>query len=194
MELDEAWCLSNEVWAELGYDTGALPPTLKVVHLIGWLEYELARGGILGWLIRMGEYAPETVSALEPIGAPRCASVLREVTAVFPRGRPSAEDLKHLRGLMAAKAAAGCARRDLGHSHSAGPEDVYARLQAVRRGARGRLRVTGRVLRGLTLHVGADASPHDAERHALSGAVARATPGDRDRTPSRAWPASPASG
>ena len=45
MDSFDAIKVANEAWKKVGYDRRALPPPLQVVHLIGWLDFEVNLGG-----------------------------------------------------------------------------------------------------------------------------------------------------
>jgi hypothetical protein len=62
----------------------------RVVSLVSYLQYELELGGIDGFYYNSaGDYAVETVSALEQIGATHAAKVLKRINVLFPGGVPA---------------------------------------------------------------------------------------------------------
>jgi hypothetical protein len=75
----------------------ALPPALRVVHLIGRLRREMMLGGVYGWLIDMGEHGPDTANALDTVGAHDAAAVVRQVLSPFPDGRPAVDHRERAR-------------------------------------------------------------------------------------------------
>jgi len=75
----------------------------RVVSLVSYFQYELEFGGIDGFYYNSaGDYAVETVWALEQIGAIHAAKVLKRINALFPGGVPAKdqgtrqEDLERL--------------------------------------------------------------------------------------------------
>jgi hypothetical protein len=61
----------------------SLTPHARVVALVNWLEFEVLLGGIETFYTNSaGNYAPETVAALEAIRAPRSARALAEANAL----------------------------------------------------------------------------------------------------------------
>jgi hypothetical protein len=63
-------------------DYRELAPRQRDAHLVFWYESEVQNGGHLQFFTnRSGEHADETVSALEAIGAPAHADVLRRTLA-----------------------------------------------------------------------------------------------------------------
>jgi hypothetical protein len=75
----------------------------RVVSLVSYFHYELEMGGIDGFYYNSaGDYAVETVWALEQIGATHAAKVLKRINALFSGGVPSKdqgtrqEDLERL--------------------------------------------------------------------------------------------------
>jgi hypothetical protein len=129
MDPDDAIKFTNEALGKAGYDRRSLPPSLQVVHLIGWLDFEVNLGGVLGWLVNMGEYGPDTVKALEAVGAHQCASIVREILAFFPEGTPAAENQERVRQIMEVEDVAESHWSDLGDRLLAWPDDIYVLLQ-----------------------------------------------------------------
>ena len=75
----------------------------RVVSLVSYLHYEVELGGIDGFYFNSaGDYAVETVWALEQIGATHAAKALAQVNALFAGGVPATdqgtrqEDLERL--------------------------------------------------------------------------------------------------
>jgi Domain of unknown function (DUF4375) len=76
----EALELADKIAAASGHD--ALPKALRTAQLIGWLDFEVNLGGIIGWLTNSsGCYAPETADALDRIGAYASAEIVRKALA-----------------------------------------------------------------------------------------------------------------
>lgn len=61
--VDRAFEVVNEAYKDAEYNVRALLPAMQVVCLIDELDFEVALGGVLGWLINRGEYGPDTVKA-----------------------------------------------------------------------------------------------------------------------------------
>ena len=128
--VERALKVTDDAWGKVGFDSRALPPTLQVVHLIDQLEFEVTLGGVLGWLTNSsGKYGPDTVKALEAIGAPKCAAIVREVLAFFPEGTPAFEDQERVRQILAVEDVAESHWSDLGDRLLAWPEDIYVLLE-----------------------------------------------------------------
>jgi hypothetical protein len=75
----------------------------RVVSLVSYLQYELELGGIDGFYYNSaGDYAVETVWALEQIEAAQAAQALKRINTLFPGGVPAKdqgtrqEDLERL--------------------------------------------------------------------------------------------------
>ena len=83
----------------------------------------------MGWLVNMGEYGPDTVNALEIVGAHQCAAIIREILSFFHEGKPPAEDQERVRQIMAVEDVAEPRWSDLGDRLLAWPDDIHALLQ-----------------------------------------------------------------
>jgi len=129
MDPDDAVKFTNDVWEKAGYNRHSIPPALQVVHLVGWLDYEVNLGGVYGWLINMGEYGPATADALGAIGAHQCAAIVREILAFFPGGTPSSEDRERVRQMEAIGETGERSWRELGNRLLTWPDDIYVLLQ-----------------------------------------------------------------
>lgn len=127
--VERAFEIAEEACKNLGYDRRALPQTLQVVHLINWVRFEVTLGGVLGWLTNMGEYGPDTVEALETVGAHQCAAIVREMLAFFPEGTPASEDRERVQQILAVEDVAESHWSDLGDRLLAWPDDIYALLE-----------------------------------------------------------------
>lgn len=119
----------DRTWKDLGFDRRALPPTLQVVHFIAWIESEVMIGGVLGWLVNMGEYGPDTVNAFKVVGAHQCAAIVREILSFFPAGKPPAEDQERVRRIMAVEDIAEARWSELGDRMLAWPDDIHSLLE-----------------------------------------------------------------
>jgi len=78
----------------------------RVVSLVSYFHYELEMGGIDGFYYSSaGDYAVETVWALEQVGATHAAKALKQINALFAGGAPPKdqgprqEDLERLSSL-----------------------------------------------------------------------------------------------
>jgi len=129
MDPDEAIKIVTKKWEELRYDRQALSAPQKTLHLISWLNFEVAHGGVYGWLINMGEYGPDTATALEDVDAHQCASIVREILSFFPDSKPAAEVQERVRQIMAVEDVAEPHWSDLGARLLAWPDDIYVLLQ-----------------------------------------------------------------
>jgi hypothetical protein len=83
--------VASEYRRMVGHDVRALPPAVRVLHLIGWLRSEVMLGGVYSWLDSMGEHGPDTADALDTIGAHPAAAIVRRILSPFPKGRPAAD-------------------------------------------------------------------------------------------------------
>ena len=77
----------------------------------------------------MGEYGPDTVKALETVGAHQCATIVREMLAFFPEGTPASEDRERVQQILAVEDVAESHWRDLGDRLLEWPDDIYALLE-----------------------------------------------------------------
>lgn len=80
---------ADAIVARHGYDVHAVPHPVRVVYLVGQLEFELVGGGVAQWLSnRSGRYAGATVAALREIGAEACACIVeRMIVPIGPEER-----------------------------------------------------------------------------------------------------------
>ncbi len=127
--VNQALRVVNDAYRRAGYDVRALPATLQVVRLIDQLEFEVIQGGVYGWLINTGEHGPDTVKALETIGAHQCAAIVREILAFFPDGTPSPEDRKRVQQMEDIGEIGEKSWRELGNRLLTWPDDIYVLLQ-----------------------------------------------------------------
>jgi hypothetical protein len=71
-----------------GYDSLSVPE--KTIHCVWWLEAEVNNGGFDQYFFNdAGDHAADTPVALERIGAPRAAAIVRQAIAIFPAPGPS---------------------------------------------------------------------------------------------------------
>ncbi len=74
-------------WTEFGERLDAVSLEAQVFYLCLTLDNEVNSNGLYGFLIESyGRWAPETADALEAIGAPGTANILRRAIALFPDG------------------------------------------------------------------------------------------------------------
>jgi len=129
IDIDYAIKVTDDTWKKLGLDRKALSLSLRTVHLIIWLQTEVMIGGVVGWLVNMGEFGPDTVEALEAVGAHQCATIVREILSFFPEARPAAEDQERVQQIMAVEEVAEPRWSELGDRLLAWPDDIYTLLQ-----------------------------------------------------------------
>ena len=120
---------ADDAWEKAGFNPQAISPTLQSVHLIGRLEFEVALGGVLGWLTNMGEYGPETIKSFEAIGAHQCAAIVRAMLAFFPEGTPAIDCRDRMQQILAVEDVAEGDWRELGNRLLTWPDDIYALLE-----------------------------------------------------------------
>jgi hypothetical protein len=61
----------------------------EIVDLVRWLDTEIDNGGFHQFFHNSaGDRTAETIAALEAIGAPRIADIVRRAAAMFPGGMP----------------------------------------------------------------------------------------------------------
>jgi Domain of unknown function (DUF4375) len=82
-------------------------------------------------LINMGEYGPDTATALEAVNAHQCASIVREILSFFPNGKPATEDQERVRQITAVEDVAEPRWSELGDRLLAWSDDINALLQKV---------------------------------------------------------------
>jgi Domain of unknown function (DUF4375) len=129
ISVDQAYEIAEVACKRLDYDRSLLPPTLQVVHLINWLNFEVHLGGVMGWIVNMGDYGPATVKALETVGAHQCSSIVRQMLDFFPGGQPASGDQERVRQIMAIEDVAEPRWSELGDRLLAWPDDIHALLQ-----------------------------------------------------------------
>ena len=128
-QVNYALKLASEAYKNANYDIWALPPTLRVVRLIDQLDFEVTLGGVLGWLVNMGDRGPETTKALEAVGAYQCAAIVREIMAFFPEGSPAVKDQERVIQIMDVEDVAEPRWSELGDRLLSWPDDIYVLLQ-----------------------------------------------------------------
>lgn len=129
MTPDEAIDFALEACKKLGYDERALPPSLEVVYLIGQLSFEVMQGGVYGWLNNVGERGPDTVKALEAVGAHQCAAIVREILAFFPEGAPAFDGQERVRQMEDIGEVGERSWSELGDRLLEWPDDINVLLQ-----------------------------------------------------------------
>lgn len=88
-DTDFATALSSALcdWTNYGEHLELLSPEAQVFYLCGQLDSEINSNGFVGFIFESyGQWAPETVDALETIGAPQTADILRRAIALLPDG------------------------------------------------------------------------------------------------------------
>ncbi len=128
--VEEAFEITHEACKRAGFDRKALPPSMQTVDLINYLDFEVHLGSVYGWLINMGHEGPDTVKALEAVGAHRCAALVREILEFFPDGEPAPDDRDRVRQMETASEADLDRWRELGERLLQWPDDIHALLQA----------------------------------------------------------------
>ncbi len=111
-DLDEIFALEDDTdfsialssalsdWTEFGERLDAISSEAQVFYLCNALDEKVNSDGLFGFLIESyGRWTPETVDALETIGAPRTADILRRAIALFPDG-PFPRDYEERENLL----------------------------------------------------------------------------------------------
>ena len=129
IDVDRALEIADQFWGKDGFDPRTLPMALQTIHLIGRLDSEVNLGGVYGWLINMGEYGPDTVKALEAIGAQQCAAIIHAVLAFFPESAPAFDCRQRVQQMGDIGELGEKTWRELGNRLLAWPDDIHALLQ-----------------------------------------------------------------
>jgi hypothetical protein len=99
IDLDKVFSTTDARVAKAGIEYVSLP--VQIVYLTTHLEFEIALGGVLGWLGNdSGRYARETVDALQAIGAAQSAAIVQEMIAPFGDG-PAKDDISRANQIAA---------------------------------------------------------------------------------------------
>lgn len=88
-DTDFATALSSALcdWTDYGESLDGLSPEAQTFYLCDILEMQVNNDGFVGFIFESyGQWAPETVDALETIGAPQTADILRRAIALLPDG------------------------------------------------------------------------------------------------------------
>lgn len=98
-DLDEIFALEDDTdfcialssaladWTEYGERLDRLSPEAQVFYLCEALDGMVNSDGFYGFILESyGRWAPETVDALETIGAPKTADIVRRAIALLPDG------------------------------------------------------------------------------------------------------------
>ncbi len=99
LEHDTDFCIAlssalND-WTEYGKYLECLSPEAQAFYLCDALESKVNNDGLFGFILESyGRWAPETVDALETIGAPQTADILRRVIALLPNGICPRDDIE----------------------------------------------------------------------------------------------------
>jgi hypothetical protein len=87
MIIELSYGISDKIHKK-GFDSLSHPE--RVLHHIYWLESEVNNGGFDQFFVNSsGDYALDTPSALEEIGAHHTAHLVKRAIDLFPRGSPS---------------------------------------------------------------------------------------------------------
>jgi Domain of unknown function (DUF4375) len=127
--VEEALAIAGKACKNAGFDPRALSPSLQTMNLIGDLDFEVNLGNVYGWLINMGEYGPDTVKALETVGAHQCAAIVREILALFPDSKPAFDCRERVRQMEAIGEVGERIWGELGDRLLSWPDDIYVLLQ-----------------------------------------------------------------
>jgi hypothetical protein len=122
--LEEALQVADEAVRRANWDVRSVVKPLRIVYLVGQLEFEVTLGGVHGWLVNTsGKYAVDATQALDEIGAHDCARIVRRILAFLPES-PSPEDIVRSQQVEQALPAAGAAWRRLAGELLNWPDDV----------------------------------------------------------------------
>jgi len=127
--VERALEIADDAWENHGFNVQSIAPPLQVIHLIGRLEFEVSLGGVYGWLINMGEQGPDTVKALETVGAHQGAALVREMLAFFPEGTPASDCRERVQQMEDIGEIGESHWRELGNRLLTWPENIYALLE-----------------------------------------------------------------
>ena len=88
-DTDFAIALSSALcdWTNYGEKLDILSPEAQVFYLCNTLDEKVNNDGLIGFIFESyGQWAPETAEALETVGAPQTADILRRAIALLPDG------------------------------------------------------------------------------------------------------------
>ncbi len=124
MNYEEALQVADEAAQRANWDVRSVAKPLRIVYLVGRLEFEVALGGVIGWLVNTsGKYAVDTAEALADIGAHNCAQIIRRILALVPES-PSADDIIRAKQVEQVLPAANAAWRRWADELLDWPDDV----------------------------------------------------------------------
>ena len=90
-DMPDLFAVSETVFAKVqSVSFDSLTPAEQTFHVVWSFEAELNNGGFDQFFFNSaGDYAPQTIAALEQIGASSGADILRRACALFPGGMPN---------------------------------------------------------------------------------------------------------
>jgi hypothetical protein len=119
----------------------SLTPGERVAFHVDELEREINNGGFAQFFGNAsGAHVPETIAALEEIGARRMAALVREALAHFPGGVPPADQAERGTALDGVADDVRAAWTDLDDRFCAYPDDLTALMRRYVEGHRGQFR------------------------------------------------------
>lgn len=127
-----AIALSNLVFPRYDRDGfESLTLAERVAYCVDALEREVNNGGFEQFFLNSsGDTVPETLAALEAIGAVRAATLLREAVALFPGGGPPRNRDERYQKALGASDAARQAWIELNSRFYEYPDDLTALMRA----------------------------------------------------------------
>ena len=122
----------------------ALTPAEQVAHCVLLLESEVNNGGLDQFFWNSsGDTWRETIAALEAIGAPKFADIVRRAVAAFPGGEPPADRDARCDAMRGLPEAVSQAWFDLDGEFLDYPENLAALLRAYAKAHRAEFRAFG---------------------------------------------------
>lgn len=121
----------------------ALTPAERVAYCVDAVEREVNNGGFRQFFDNSsGDTALDTVAALEAIGAPQAAALVRRAIAVFPGGEPPADRDERCALMETLPASAEDEWMALGDEYYTYPDDLTTLLRRYAESHRGDFRPT----------------------------------------------------
>jgi len=106
-------------------DLARLSTTERIVVLVSRANFEVELGGLSAFFYNSaGNYAAETLLALETVGAVHAAAALRAAMALFPGGSPAADRERRYTAWRTVAASLGSLDQEFGRDKP----DVFSRL------------------------------------------------------------------
>lgn len=129
---DFAIALSNLVFPRYDQEGFAsLTPDEQVAYCVDALEREVNNGGFDQFFLNSsGDTVPETLAALEAIGAAQVAAMLREAVSLFPGGEPPRDREERYQRALGAPEATREAWNGLDSRFYDYPDDLTALMRA----------------------------------------------------------------